>query len=193
MSAYGVGIISSETPRRCGLLARSRSCSSSTRSLRSACFVTSYRVRLSTFRRKREEELDEPRLIEAANDFFDCLLTAFPVLEDLVEALPTHPNSVREACSGLSACCVSWPASSTSCGKTSTPTMKSRSSLRTARAAHDGPGRSRQPVAHHRRKAGLARRCDRAYGSGAEAEDPHRGNRELVRTPTCGTVSGRTR
>ena len=85
MSAYGVGIISSETPRRCGLLARSRSCSSSTRSLRSACFVTSYRVRLSTFRRKREEELDEPRLIKAANDFFDCLLTAFPVLEDLVE------------------------------------------------------------------------------------------------------------
>ena len=74
------------------MLARSRSCSSSTRSLRSACFVTSYRVRLSTFRRKREEELDEPRLIEAANDFFDCLLTAFPVLEDLVEGATDAPE-----------------------------------------------------------------------------------------------------
>ena len=96
MSAYGVGIISSETPRRCGLLARSRSCSSFTRSLRSACFVTSYRVRLSTFRRKREEELDEPRLIEAANDFFDCLLTAFPVLEDLVEGATDAPELREE-------------------------------------------------------------------------------------------------
>jgi DNA-sulfur modification-associated len=35
--------------------------------------------------RKREEELDESALIEAANDFFDCLLTGFPPLEDLVE------------------------------------------------------------------------------------------------------------
>jgi len=42
--------------------------------------------------KKREEELDEPKLIEAANDFFDCLLLAFPVLEDVVEGVTTAPE-----------------------------------------------------------------------------------------------------
>ena len=161
MSAYGVGIISSETPRRCGLLARSRSCSSFTRSLRSACFVTSYRVRLSTFRRKREEELDEPRLIEAANDFFDCLPTAFPVLEDLVEGATDAPELRERSLLGSVSMLRVLAGVFYQLREASTPTMKSRSSLRTARAAHDGPGRSRQPVAHHRRKAGLARRSTR--------------------------------
>lgn len=42
--------------------------------------------------RKREEELDEPSLIEAANAFFDCLLGAFPLMEDLVEGRLTAPE-----------------------------------------------------------------------------------------------------
>ncbi len=42
--------------------------------------------------RKREEELDEASLIEAANEFFDCLLEGFPTLEDLVEGRITAPD-----------------------------------------------------------------------------------------------------
>ena len=38
---------------------------------------------------KREKELDEPTLIETANDFFNCLLDAFPILEDLVGGVIT--------------------------------------------------------------------------------------------------------
>jgi DNA-sulfur modification-associated len=51
--------------------------------------------------RKREEELDEPKLIEAANDFFDCLLAAFPVLEDLVAAPELRESSLLGSVSML--------------------------------------------------------------------------------------------
>jgi len=45
--------------------------------------------------RKREEMLDESTLIEAANDFFDCLLGGFQRLDDLVEGRVTVPELRR--------------------------------------------------------------------------------------------------
>lgn len=50
--------------------------------------------------RKREEELDESALIEAANDFFDCLLHGFPALEDVVEGRLGAPELRRRSLLG---------------------------------------------------------------------------------------------